>query len=140
MKNALILALLVFVGVAGWRVGESLSSDATGMAVGILLGVMAGIPTALLVLASGRRRRYDDDGRGQKSGPHYSQISQQPPVIVVTGHGGPAQGAQHQPAITGYGAHDHFGDDYYGSAPGAAGGGRPPRQFNIVGDSDEWEE
>ena len=50
----LFAALLIFVGFAGWQIGGKLSTDATGMAIGILLGVMAGIPTALIILANGR--------------------------------------------------------------------------------------
>lgn len=53
--------LLIFVGGVGWRIGGSLSSDAFGMAIGILFGIMAGIPTALLVLAS--EHRHEDVGR-----------------------------------------------------------------------------
>ena len=47
--------MCAFVGIAGWRIGGELSPDAMGMAIGMLFGVMAGIPTALLVLASERR-------------------------------------------------------------------------------------
>ena len=127
MKKVLILGLLIFVGVAGWRVGESLSSDATGMAVGILLGVMAGIPTALLVLASGRRRNdylYDDlQRRGSRQLPtsHQSQPYQQaPPVIIVTGGAGQQQSQQH--AMGSYRA----AGDSYGAQPA-------PRHFTVVG-------
>ena len=56
MKKVLLLIVLVFVGTAGWRIGNSLSSDAISMAVGIFFGVLAGIPTALLVLASDRHK------------------------------------------------------------------------------------
>ncbi|MCB0094166.1 MAG: hypothetical protein KDE46_00545 [Caldilineaceae bacterium] len=58
MKSILGIALLVFVGMVGmvgWRIGGSLSSDALGMAVGILFGIMAGIPATLILLASARR-------------------------------------------------------------------------------------
>ncbi len=55
MKKFIGLMGLVFIGTVGWRVGESLSSDAVSMALGLLLGVMAGIPTALMVLAASRR-------------------------------------------------------------------------------------
>lgn len=55
MKKLLAMFALIFVGTAGWRIGESLSSDAVSMAIGLLLGVMAGVPTALIVLAAHRR-------------------------------------------------------------------------------------
>lgn len=63
----IILAGLIFVGVIAWRIGESLSSDALGMAVGILFGMSAGIPAALLVLVSGRREDPDDDDEVERA-------------------------------------------------------------------------
>ena len=63
MRKFFALAALIFVGVIAWRIGGMLSSDALGMAVGMVFGVMAGIPAALLVLATGRRRtEADEDG------------------------------------------------------------------------------
>ncbi len=67
MKRWMGLALLVFVGSAGWRIGEALSPDALSMAVGVLFGVLAGVPTALLVMAGSRRR--NDDARGEERRP-----------------------------------------------------------------------
>lgn len=60
MKRWIGLAVLVFVGVAGWRIGGRLSADALSMAVGVLFGVMAGVPAALLLMASGPRRAGHD--------------------------------------------------------------------------------
>lgn len=68
MRQFVILFGLCLFGLLTWRVATSLSSDALGMAVGLLFGILAGIPTALLVLASQRRQArresgyYDDDG------------------------------------------------------------------------------
>ena len=80
MKRFLALCILVFVGVATWIIGSKLSADAIGMGVGVLFGVMAGIPTALLLLASNRRvdtkRRYDAPP------PRYPSHA---PVIVLAG-------------------------------------------------------
>ena len=59
MRRLIGLAALVFVGVLAWRVGDMLSTDAIGMAVGMTLGVLAGVPTAALVLLA--RRRDDED-------------------------------------------------------------------------------
>ena len=55
MKVIFSGGVLVFVAIVGWRIGGELSPDALGMAVGILFGIMAGIPTALILLASQRR-------------------------------------------------------------------------------------
>jgi hypothetical protein len=56
MKKMIGLIILIFVGTAGWRIGNNLSSEAISMAVGIFFGVLAGIPTALLVLAADRHK------------------------------------------------------------------------------------
>lgn len=64
MKQLAMLVGLCLFGWMTWRVGTSLSSDALGLAVGVVFGVLAGIPSALLVLAGQRRRErreYDDD-------------------------------------------------------------------------------
>ena len=84
MKRFLALCILVFVGVATWIIGSKLSADAIGMGVGVAFGVMAGIPTALLLLASNRRSAAE---RTQQldAPPRYPHYPQQPPVIVLTG-------------------------------------------------------
>ena len=79
MKRFLALCILVFVGVATWIIGSKLSADAIGMGVGVMFGVMAGIPTALLLLASNRRSAAERT-RQLDAPPHYPQ---QPPVIVL---------------------------------------------------------
>jgi len=48
--------LLLVIGAIVWATVTSIPSDALGMMVGLLLGVFAGIPTALLVLATERQR------------------------------------------------------------------------------------
>ena len=51
-----LLIVVVFGGlyVLAWRVVGMVAPDAVAMAVGVLLGVFAGVPVALLVMA-GRR-------------------------------------------------------------------------------------
>jgi hypothetical protein len=96
MKRWLGLALLVFVATAGWRIGDALSPDALSMAVGVLFGVMAGVPTALLVMAGGRQR--PAERRGEEPAQRERQASalsmngwnapyfpQQSPIILVAG-------------------------------------------------------
>ena len=51
MKQLAVLTLLVICGVMAWLFASRLSADALGMAVGLVFGVLAGVPTALLVLA-----------------------------------------------------------------------------------------
>ena len=57
MKQLAVVTALMIAGVLAWLFASRLSADALGMAVGLLFGVLAGVPTALLVLASSRRRR-----------------------------------------------------------------------------------
>jgi hypothetical protein len=64
MKTALLIAVpgaALFTALA-WRISELLSPDAIGMAIGLGFGVLAGVPTAALVLLA--RRRDDEDGPG----------------------------------------------------------------------------
>lgn len=49
------------LGIAGiYAVTNVLSSDAVAMAIGVLMGILAGIPVSLLVLASQRRQVQHD--------------------------------------------------------------------------------
>ena len=124
MKRWFGMAVLVFVATAGWRIGEALSPDALSMAVGILFGVLAGVPTALLVIAGSRRREAEERPRRPERAypprldgmPYFPP---QPPVIVVAPHalgpGGPAVPEQ-----------------MAWSPP------RRDRQFKVVGEAEEW--
>lgn len=58
-----------------WFIGTQLSSDAIGIVVGFVFGVLAGIPSSLLILAAGRR----DSRRDQPAYP------QQPPIMIYGG-------------------------------------------------------
>ena len=82
MKKLFAVAALILAGVVAWRVIHNLSSDAISMALGMFLGVVAGIPTALLLLSSSRHPRRHAQ---QPMTPHASAYLQQPPVIIVTG-------------------------------------------------------
>jgi len=131
MRKLLVMAALVFVGTMGWRIGGRLSVDALGMAVGIVFGVLASIPAALLVLAAsqGSRAGRSQEGEGQagRSGPGA------PPVIVVTGpaqvvgqaniHRDQGQPAQTPPPII---VEDR------GEVQGRA------RRFLVLGEDDDW--
>ncbi len=82
MKHLLGFAALIFVGFAGWQLGGRLSSDAIGMALGVLFGVTAGIPASLMMLAA---RRYDDYYDDPPPHRRYEDRQALPPIIVVTG-------------------------------------------------------
>jgi hypothetical protein len=150
MRQYIGLAALIFVGIAAWRIAGQLSSDAVGMAVGVLFGVMAGVPTALMVMASSRRRAAEEEEttprrRQSQQQPHgmpqhpgyyggYGPgYAPQPPVIVLAG---PGMG---QPGY-GPGYQQGYGDPYAQQrmralpAPEAV----DVRQFKVVGEKEEW--
>lgn len=68
----------VFLVALAVVVGTRLSQDAIGVLVGVIAGVAASIPTALLLIAVMRRRDQDSE-------PEYYEERRQnaPPVIVV---------------------------------------------------------
>ncbi len=143
MKKLFLVILLVFVGVAAWRIGGRLSSDALSMAIGLLLGVMAGIPAALLMLASNRRREEgnEDPARGTPGGRQgqvmsYGQMPypQQPPVIVLApGMGNQPQNGQAPNYQTGFSMEQPSGQQALPSADQME-----TRRFKVVGEEEEW--
>ena len=58
----IVLCFIVAFMLVAWQVAAALSPDAVAMAVGMLFGVLATIPVALLVMASNRHNRNDDCG------------------------------------------------------------------------------
>ena len=103
MKNVMLLIVLVLFCVVGWRVASRLSPDAMGLATGVVFGVLAGLPTAVLVLASNRGRGHDEHAqRGQRrqDGAYpYGGYPQQPPVIVLAGAAAPPPMQQPYPNV-----------------------------------------
>ncbi|GIV81742.1 MAG: hypothetical protein KatS3mg051_1207 [Anaerolineae bacterium] len=59
MKRVIVGGLFLLASAAVVRIGGELNSDALAMAVGVVLGVLATVPTALLVLAGERRRQLE---------------------------------------------------------------------------------
>lgn len=148
MKKLIAMIVLVFVGTAGWRLGNNLSSDAVSMAVGIFFGVLAGIPTALLVLAS---ERYKTDRAARNANftlhdsPH-RQLPQpsphQPPVIILNGNDTTRSLPQNAYLPEGNQYHPHSGyampDWQTNDWAMAASSQRPSRRFKVVGEEEEW--
>ena len=136
MKQLIILLTVAFMVTLGVVVGMRLSSDAIAVLVGVIAGVAASIPCALLLMAVTRRREtehgrylehqgynepyrdepYHDDPR------RYDPRRAMPPVIVVT----PGQAAPQQlgPWASGQ---DHWNAWEEGGAP------RSQRQFRVMG-------
>lgn len=140
MRQIFVVGALVAGGVLAWRIGDSLSSDAISMGLGIFFGMLAGLPAALLVMAASRRRDYVEQGpsAGRRSGESmygghnsyggYGGYNGQPPVIVVTAPNMLPQG-QGDPRVQ------------QAAAPGLpmwpAAGPRPARQFHVIGEREE---
>lgn len=137
MKKVVAVCVLVLLGAGAWYIADRLSSDAIGLALGVIFGVVAGLPAALLVMASSRRsREFDEDQRAGRAGqPGYGYPSmQQPPVIVVTGM--PQQMIGGNGAANGYQVVDSTGRLAL-PAPQSPPTSRP---YRMVGEKDEWVE
>ena len=130
-KQLSFAAVLGFVAVMTWQILARMSMDALAMAMGIVLGIGAGLPVALLLLAAERRRSGPPREHGQTgmmTGPTgYGGYGQQPPVVVIAP--GAYGGLGHQPALTA---------QQYGMPV------NPPRQRRFVvvgqgeGEVEEW--
>jgi len=128
MKRMVLLVLVAFIAFVGWRISESISSDALGLAIGVVFGVLAGLPTALLVLASNRRRESESGGQPRGQLPMGQMgYGPQAPVIVLASPG-------MQPQQT-------FADPTAGQTPTADQNPWPQyrqeRQFQFIGGEQE---
>lgn len=128
MKRVVLLVLVVLGCVVVWRLGSRLSADAVGMAIGILLGMLASIPTSLLILANSRRREDHDDEQWERVTSERAQPIYQPPVIVLTGHPSPMQPPMVTPSST-------VGQPIDAWPPQPS-----TRHFKIVGEVERWAE
>ncbi len=155
MKRLLILSALIFVGALGWRVGSSMSPDAMGIAVGVVFGVLASIPAALLMLVAGRRNegRQEWDrgdsggegmrGRGGQQPPRgQGQYGGYPQVVIMAPPSMPMhQGQANQYAGYYGGQGNGFPQPNQMALPSPNGSQGPSqRQFRVVGEEEEWVE
>jgi len=134
MRRFVMVAILVIIGVMAWRVGGLLSTDAIGMAVGMVFGVLAGVPAALLVLATGRRSdsEREEEHTQMRADRQLPAYPYQSPVIVVTGGQAPQGPPQPAPPA---------GAPYYvPSTNNGWDGRRSERRFKMVGEREEWVE
>ena len=130
MKYVATAFLFIFVGGIGWSVGGRLSPDALGMAVGMLFGIMAGIPTALLMLASQRR---EDGHSSHHSQPQRPRIEvQQPPAPQVVNnitnnfYAAPRQPRERRAEV-----------EARHALPGPAPEMPAPRRFRVIGNEEQ---
>jgi hypothetical protein len=75
-----VFGIIITAGLAAFflRVFESLSADAIGMALGVLFGVTASLPVALLILAATRSQRQAPPPREPRPEPTHQR-----PMIVM---------------------------------------------------------
>jgi hypothetical protein len=119
LKRIGALVAVAFAITLAIVVGTRLSSDAIAVLVGVVAGVAASIPTALLLIVVTRRRDEEDDDE-----PHYAEHRRDgPPVIVVA----PGAAPQALP-------------QYVGSYPTQLAPPAGRRRFRVMGyDGDELE-
>ena len=88
LKQLIVLLAVAFVVTLGVVVGTRMSSDAIAVLVGVIAGVAASIPCALLLLAVTRRREAErQEPDPDRYGGRYPDRPASPPVIVVTSGG-----------------------------------------------------
>jgi hypothetical protein len=73
MKKVALLALIAFAVTLAVIIGKRMSTDAMAVVIGVGCGVVASIPTSLLILAVTNRR----EERQVQRQPNY------PPVVIV---------------------------------------------------------
>lgn len=120
MKAAAWMLLAIGGGLFAWAIGSRLSTDAVGMGVGLVFGMLAGIPAALLVFAATKQRV--DDGAAYEAG--YSAgvrdtVDMQRGIVRQLPAHRPAAIAVEQPAAT-------LAPQYTPAYPFGAPSARPP--------------
>lgn len=84
MKRIIVgLFFLAPVALAGWYLGGYLSRDSLALGLGVIFGVMTGIPMALIALAADRVRRVRVDHVHIVESPKKAHELQLPRVSVV---------------------------------------------------------
>ncbi|MCX6042309.1 MAG: hypothetical protein NTV69_14360 [Caldilinea sp.] len=114
---------VILWGIAIWQLGGRLSDDAVGMALGIVLGVLASIPASLLILAGSQRQIAQQETRSLRA-VQEAPAAYPPPVIVLAG----------QPQLPSAGFHPqqpNIEDSWSTPRLGA-------RRFKIVGEQEQW--
>lgn len=115
MRRVIALAIIAFTVTLGIVVGNRLSSEAMAVVVGIVCGVLASIPTSILLLIVVRKLTAEPAQPPQQRQPAY------PPVIVINPNAG-------QP--------NQLPNPFY-DPPASRPAGYLPRDFRIIGEEDE---
>ena len=97
MKKYLILAGSLFIVSLAIVMGVRMSADAMAVVIGIIFGLLASIPTSLMLVWSLRQR---DRQLEAQFGQGRAMAGQYPPVVVVNGQGTQGLGAPPPPPVT----------------------------------------
>jgi hypothetical protein len=111
MKTLFAVVVVAFAVALAVVVGSRLPEDTMAVIVGVVCGVLASIPTSLLILAATNRR----DSRPEASMPG---VQAYPPVVVVNAPPGTGNGGQMWPSS---------------AAPWPSMPPTGPRQFRVIG-------
>ncbi len=122
MRRCVVIIGAVFAAALAVAVGSRMSADAMSVVIGVACGVLASIPTSLVLIWVLARR-----GQGATMGAEQRMSGYFPPVVVV--NPGPGYG---MPA---YGAPTHaLPASYPAAGPAALPAGQ--RSFKVVGDEE----
>ena len=130
MRRLIGVTILVAGVVLAVTVGQRMSTDAMAVAIGVVFGVAASIPTSLLVVAATRSRREE----GYR--PPRDELRPPPPApqIYVVNPG----------TQSGQGNLPWLASGMQGQWPGVPGSnglyaaGQPARRFKVVGEDERW--
>jgi hypothetical protein len=138
IRQLVILLTVAFMVTLGVVVGTRLSSDAIAVLVGVIAGVAASIPCALLLMAVTRRREAErelayPDERESYRGRYDDPRRAVPPVIVVTP--GQASPPQLAPWASGQANWNNWDEGLSSGSQRHSG-----RQFRVMGYDESEEE
>lgn len=103
--RAILFLVLFGAFMLIWRAMDSLSSDAIGVGLGVVAGVLAGVPTALLLMAWSRQQHRQSEEAHRSRQAALPAPEHQAPVIVM--HGGqrlPERSSYRRAALPEYGS------------------------------------
>lgn len=118
MRQVIALAIMAFAVTVGAMVGMRLTSEALAVVVGVVCGVLASIPTSILLLIVSRRQASGSPAPSRQPQPTY------PPVIVINPNASPPD----RPSYPLF------------EPPDGRPAGYLPRQFRIIGGEEEEDE
>jgi hypothetical protein len=101
-RQLTVLLVVAFVVALGVVVGLRMSPDAIAVLTGVIAGVAASIPTALLLMAVTRRRVEEVEEVDERAWYPEPRRRQSPPVIVVTPGQMPQTMANYHPSYAPY--------------------------------------